>query len=203
MTGETVDALNQLRDHVEDMEGADADRLETGYDGALARFPVAIEDGYTSTIERVRKDMAEIGFAVVQGTQVYDYLKVFVDPIETVVVEDDFVNQNAVPVDRAESWVHLGLDDHYHPTGGYWFPTDLQNDDPEQTGIVDSPDDLPYGEILQFPRDDRLPEVTGGRDYLYDWVVNRVVDDAPFTDDSSDPDYADEDGDPTIERGDA
>ena len=89
-------------------------------------------------------------------------------------VTDDFVQKEAVPVDEAESFVHIGLDDAYHPTGGYWFPSGKKWGD--ASGWVSSKDDIPIGELIQYPCDDRDPEIRGRLSgELPDWVVNRVV----------------------------
>lgn len=88
-------------------------------------------------------------------------------------VTDEFVRKEAVPVDEAESFVHIGMDDAYHPTGGYWFPTGQKWRD--ASGWVSRKYDIPHGELIQYPRDDRPPEIRG-RDDLPDWVVRRYVD---------------------------
>lgn len=88
-------------------------------------------------------------------------------------VTDAFVQEHAVPADDAESFCHIGLDNAYHPTGGYWFPTDLEHD-PDQPGTVATLDDLPKDELVQYPCDDRPPEITGGGD-LPDLVANLVL----------------------------
>lgn len=87
-------------------------------------------------------------------------------------ITDDFVRQHAVPADEAESYVHVGLDFHYHPTGGYWFPTGQTWGD--STGWVSQKSEIGVDDLIQYPRDDRLPEIVG-KDELPDWVVNRVV----------------------------
>lgn len=89
-------------------------------------------------------------------------------------IADGFVREHAVSVNAAESFVHLGADAEYHPTGGYWFPSDLKHWD-EHTGIVKEKSDVPDGKLIQFPCDDRDPEIVG-RDELPDWVVNRHID---------------------------
>lgn len=88
-------------------------------------------------------------------------------------IEDGFVRDHAVSVDEAESFVHLGADNKYHPTGGYWFPTGRTWG--VATGWVSRKSEIPQDELIQYPCDDRDPEIRG-RDDLPDWVVNRYVD---------------------------
>lgn len=91
------------------------------------------------------------------------------------VITDDFVIKNAAPSQEAKSWIHVGIDDRYHPAGGYWFPSSQEFDpDEDATGWVEDPDDLPRDEILQFPLESRQPETAGGR-HPPDYVRNRVV----------------------------
>ena len=85
---------------------------------------------------------------------------------------DEFVREYAVPADEAESFVHIGIDDHYHPTGGYWFPTGQKWGD--ASGWMSSKYDIPHGEMIQYPCSDREPEIRG-QDELPDWAVNRTV----------------------------
>ena len=88
-------------------------------------------------------------------------------------IEDEFVQEHAVSVDEAESFAHLGLDDEYHPTGGYWFPTEKKWG--SASGWVSTKYDIPHGELIQYPCDDQPPKIRG-RDDLPDWVVDRRVD---------------------------
>ncbi|UHQ96421.1 hypothetical protein [Natrinema halophilum] len=90
-------------------------------------------------------------------------------------IKDEFVQEYAVPVDEAESFVHVGYDDAYHPTGGYWFPTGQKWGD--ASGWVSRKYDLPEGELIQYPCDDRPPEILGYDD-LPGWVVNRALPEA-------------------------
>ncbi|AJF28096.1 hypothetical protein SG26_20320 (plasmid) [Haloarcula sp. CBA1115] len=85
---------------------------------------------------------------------------------------DEFVREHAVAADDAESWVHIGVDDYYHPAGGYWFPTSEKWGD--ASGWVSSKYDIPHGDIIQFPCSEREPE-RRGHDTLPDYVVNRTV----------------------------
>jgi hypothetical protein len=85
---------------------------------------------------------------------------------------DEFVREHAVPVDEAESFVHVGIDDHYHPTGGYWFPTGEKWGD--ASGWVSTKYEIPDGEMVQYPCSDREPEIRGQNE-LPDWVVNRTL----------------------------
>lgn len=87
-------------------------------------------------------------------------------------IADEFVREHAVPADNAESWVHIGLDDHYHPAGGYWFPTGQKWGD--ASGWVSRKYDIPHGDVIQFPRTEREPEVRG-KDDVPDYVVNRTL----------------------------
>lgn len=89
-------------------------------------------------------------------------------------ITDEFVLEHTVPVEEAESFTHLGMDDAYHPAGGYWFPADRKWGD--RPGWVSQKYNLPHGEVIQYPCDDREPEVRG-EDELPDWVVNRVITD--------------------------
>lgn len=87
-------------------------------------------------------------------------------------ITDEFVRKEAVPVEEAESFVHIGLDNAYHPTGGYWFPSGKKWGD--CNGWVNRKHDIPDDELVQFPCDERPPEIRGRED-LPDWVVNREV----------------------------
>ncbi len=99
---------------------------------------------YTQVIERLLDD---------QPKQLTDYT--------------EFVANNAVSDDYAVSYVHFGLDDAYHPTGGYWFPTgELWGD---SSGWVKSKDSIPDGELIRYPCDDKQPEIKG-LDGLPEWV---------------------------------
>jgi hypothetical protein len=85
---------------------------------------------------------------------------------------DEYVRKHAVPADDAESWVHIGFDDEYHPDGGYWFPTGEKWGD--SSGWVPTKSDIPHGDIIQFPHSERQPE-RRGHDELPDYVVNRTI----------------------------
>lgn len=85
---------------------------------------------------------------------------------------DEFVREHAVPADDAESFVHIGVDDAFHPTGGYWFPTGEKWGD--AGGWVSSKYDIPEGDLIQYPCSDRYPEVRG-QDELPEGVVNRTL----------------------------
>ena len=89
-------------------------------------------------------------------------------------ITDEFVQNHAVPLDDVVTFVHIGLDDAYHPAGGYWVPTNLEPNG-ETTGWVQRRSQLPKGEVVQYPLDDRPPEVRGTDD-LPDWVQDRVID---------------------------
>jgi hypothetical protein len=86
---------------------------------------------------------------------------------------DEFVREHAVPADDAESWVHIGIDDHYHPAGGFWFPTGEMWGD--SSGWVSSKYDIPDGEVIQYPCSVKEPEIRG-KESLPDYIVNRTMD---------------------------
>jgi hypothetical protein len=99
--------------------------------------------------------------------------RVFADgSVEVQGICDQFVREHAVPADDAESWVHIGIDDHFHPAGGYWFPTGEKWGD--SSGWVSSKYDIPHGDVVQYPCSEREPEVRG-KDGLPDYVVNRTL----------------------------
>jgi hypothetical protein len=85
---------------------------------------------------------------------------------------DEFVREHAVPAEDAESWVHIGIDDHYHPAGGYWFPTGETWGD--ASGWMSSKYDIPHGEVIQYPCSEKEPEVRG-KDGVPDYAVNRTL----------------------------
>lgn len=91
---------------------------------------------------------------------------------EQVEIRDGFVRSETVPVERVESWVHIGVDGDYHQRGGFWVPTGTTWGD--ASGQVESRDELSRDEIVQFPRDDREPETAGGRP-APEWAPDRVV----------------------------
>lgn len=92
--------------------------------------------------------------------------------IKQVDVEDEFVREHAVPADEAESYVHIGLDHHYHPQSGFWFPTGSKWG--EASGWCSRRSEIPEGEIIQYPCEDRDPEVRGNGE-LPDGAVNRTI----------------------------
>jgi len=85
---------------------------------------------------------------------------------------DEFVREQAVPADDAESWVHIGIDDHFHPAGGYWFPTGETWGD--SSGWVSRKSKIPHGGIVQYPCSEKEPEVRG-KDEVPNYVVNRTL----------------------------
>lgn len=68
----------------------------------------------------------------------------------------DFVEEHAVPHEDAVCWAHLDQDDAYHPHGGYWFPsgTDFRGN---CSGVVSTRGQIPMGELIQFPCEERPP----------------------------------------------
>lgn len=78
---------------------------------------------------------------------------------------DEFVREHAVAADDAESWVHIGIDDHFHPAGGYWFPTGEKWGD--SSGWVSSKYDIPHGDVVQYPcSENGTAENSAGSDSL-------------------------------------
>lgn len=93
--------------------------------------------------------------------------------LEVMWLDIERVCETVVPRDEANSYVHTGIDSHYHPTGGYWYPSDQEPSD-EQTGIVADESEILNGELIQYPLDDISPRIVG-RDDLHDWVKDRRV----------------------------
>lgn len=99
--------------------------------------------------------------------------------IDTVDVCNAFVIEHAVPEADVVTWCHVGIDDHYHPTGGYWLPTDLVFD-PETSGQVRRKTEIPRRDLIQYPAEPTAPELKGtdyDADDLPDHVKNRTVSD--------------------------
>lgn len=92
--------------------------------------------------------------------------------VETVLIQDDYVRGHAVPREEANSYVHVGIDTAYHPTGGYWFPSRSEVDG--SSGQVPSESRIPLGDIIQYPCDEKQVRRVGDQELPND-VKNRVL----------------------------
>lgn len=138
-------------------------------------------DGDLTTPHEVKKGLCEGCMAVIdswsddgEGDNGPEQTKLMTDGgVRMQGICDEFVREHAVPADSAESWVHIGIDDHYHPAGGFWFPTGEKWGD--SSGWVSRKYDIPHGDVIQYPCSEKKPEIRG-KDSLPDYVVNRTMD---------------------------
>jgi hypothetical protein len=89
----------------------------------------------------------------------------------------DFVADLSEPVEDADGYAKLDIDERDHRLGGFWFPAREGAVDAyvDITDLVFTKEDIPMGDLIHYPKDDRPPEMTGGRD-VPEWVNPRHVD---------------------------
>ena len=155
------------------------ERFERGY-APTTNCPVCgtpidgLDADARTTVEPCGHSAAGLTTQTMQRDTTSDANRLMTDGgLEQTAVVDEFVVDHAVCREDAETFVHLGLDDHFHPTGGFWFPSDIDPDD-DRSGWVHCEDAVPYGNLIQYPRDDRPPRMVGHEE-LPDWVKDRVV----------------------------
>lgn len=93
--------------------------------------------------------------------------------VETVEVEDEFVRRRASTLEESEAFVRVGYDSAYHPTGGYWFPTDSIGN-PESYGWVNRESEIPDGALVQYPLNEK-PVRRVGEQSVPGSAKNRVI----------------------------
>jgi hypothetical protein len=151
-------------------------------DGTHGRLDTAfvVADKQT-TVYRVATDKAFAGAEAARlGTTVHtapiDHTTLDAAPdggLDRLVTTNPFIVEHAVPKDDAVTYCMVDFDAAYHPAGGIWFPSDVDFD-PDTSGQVRHERDLPTGEVIQYPVDDRPPRVVG-TDTLPGWVADRVT----------------------------
>jgi len=82
----------------------------------------------------------------------------------------DVVADLSVPRSEANGWAKIAADE--RPHSGYWFPADGDpgREDTHITAYVETASEIPGGDLVQYPRDDRGPELANGGDAR--WNVN-------------------------------
>lgn len=65
-------------------------------------------------------------------------------------------------VEDAEASGYAKVESEDHILGGYWFPVSEEPEDSD--AFVDSREQIAGGELIQFPQDERPPELADGSD---------------------------------------